>query len=100
MTCEDAIRSLGSWIDSHVEVNTLRELADCDDKFIDDTAASVYDMANDTTIEGSEELRSLLGVLSSWREHPSTRGTHLSGLRSALRHLAKSPVAASQGVAA
>ena len=83
-TCEDTIWGLGSWIVDHVDVSTLRELVDCESTFIEETAERVYDMANN---DESKELYDLLSNLSSWREHPSTRGAHLSGLRSALRYV-------------
>lgn len=86
MTSEDVIWGLGSWMISNLEVGMLRKLVKCEDALIDDTAAHVYTMA---TADANTELHELLGNLSSWREHPSTRGAHLSGLRSALRYVAK-----------
>jgi hypothetical protein len=86
MTSEDVIWGLGSWMVSNVDVGTLRKLVDCEGTFIEDTAQRVYTMAENDT---NGELGVLLGNLSTWRDHPSTKGTHLSGLREALRHVSK-----------
>ena len=87
MTSEDVIWSLGSWMVSNVDVDTLRTLVGCDDPVIEVIAEQVYEKA--VADDADKDLHELLGNLSSWRDHPSTKGAHLSGLRSALRYISK-----------
>lgn len=92
LSCDHAIRDIKSWVVEHVNKATLRKLKG-NDTLLEEVSVKIYDTIALTQKDST--LCELLGRLSSWREHPSTRGTHLSALRSAMRQIASdTPVSA------